>query len=88
MCPNCNQSIEVDKNKVKCDCDADLVLQVMEDIGNYDRAIIISSDGDFDNLVKKLQQTNKLKLVLAPCKKGCSTLLKKALTVELRFSMS
>ena len=78
VCPHCHRVIEPEKDKIKCDCDADLVLWVVDDICEYDKAILISSDGDFDNLVKKLLRVNKLKLVLAPCKEGCSKLLKRA----------
>ena len=77
-CPSCNHTFVIKKSNVKCDCDADIALQVMDDINTYDKAIIISSDGDFDNLVKKLIQVNKLELVLAPCKDGCSSLLIRA----------
>jgi hypothetical protein len=39
------------------------------------KAIIITNDGDFDNLVKKLITVDKLDRVLAPSKRGCSHLL-------------
>lgn len=85
ICPHCLQVIEPEKDKIKCDCDADLVLQAMDDISKYDKAILISSDGDFDNLVKKLLHTGKMKLVLAPCKEGCSKLLKRASRGRIDF---
>ncbi len=61
--------------KVKGNCDAELVLQAMIDLGNYEKAIIVSSDGDFYCLVNYLRKKNKLKCVLAPCKAGFSHLL-------------
>ncbi len=85
ICPNCKQVVEAEKIKTKCDCDSDITLQTMDDINNYDKAILISSDGDFDNLVKKLLQINKLKLVLAPCREGCSRLLKSAARGRIEF---
>ena len=85
ICPHCNQIVEPEKDKPKCDCDADLVLQVMDNMSKYDKAILISSDGDFDNLVRKLLRINKLKLVLAPCKEGCSKLLKRAARGRIEF---
>jgi uncharacterized LabA/DUF88 family protein len=85
ICPNCQYVVESPKIKTKCDCDADITLQIMNDINNYDKAILISSDGDFDNVVKQLLQSNKLKLVLAPCKEGCSKLLKKATRGRIGF---
>lgn len=62
---------------IKGNIDADLVLQAMIDIPNYDKAIIVSSDGDFYSLVKYLYQNNKLRFVMSPYIKTCSTLLKK-----------
>jgi uncharacterized LabA/DUF88 family protein len=63
---------------VKGNVDADLVLQAMLDYGKYDKAVIISSDGDFYSLVRHLHQNGKLKLVMSPYVKTCSTLLKKS----------
>src|SRR3989339_1692910 len=40
--------------EVKGNVDADLVLQVMLDYNKFDKAIIVSSDGDFYSLVKYL----------------------------------
>ncbi len=85
VCPHCHKIVEPEKDKIKCDCDADLVLWAMDDIGQYDKAILISNDGDFDNLVKKLLNIGKLKLVLAPCKGGCSKLLKRASQGRIDF---
>jgi uncharacterized LabA/DUF88 family protein len=84
-CPQCGHYYEVQKRKLKCDCDADIVLQIMDDIDDYTRAIIISSDGDFDNLVTRLIQLDKLDMVIAPCKKGCSALLVKAARGRIVF---
>lgn len=84
-CPSCGKLFEIDKGKTKCDCDADLVLQVMDVIKDYDKAIIITSDGDFDNLVKKLITLDKLDMVLAPSKGGCSHLLSSAARGRIAF---
>lgn len=84
-CPKCGNSFEVQKRKLKCDCDADIVLQVMDDIADYTKAIIISSDGDFDSLVVRLIELDKLDMVIAPCKKGCSDLLVKAARGRIAF---
>jgi len=85
ICPNCQGVVEPAQIKTKCDCDADLVLQAMDDASSYDKAILISSDGDFDNLVRKLLHTGKMKLILAPCKEGCSKLLKRASLGRIDF---
>ena len=70
---------------IKGNIDADLVLQVMVDFPNYDRAIIVSSDGDFYSLVKHLYQNNKLRCVISPYVKTCSTLLKKEAKERMIF---
>ena len=63
--------------KPKGNVDADLVLQAMLDYDEYNKAVIISSDGDFYSLVRHLYDNKKLKFILSPYKKTCSSLLKK-----------
>jgi uncharacterized LabA/DUF88 family protein len=66
--------------KPKGNCDADLVLQVTRDTyeNKFDRAIVVSSDGDYAGLVKFLNEKNKLLVVLSPSnEKKCSILLKR-----------
>ena len=65
--------------------DADLVLQVMVDFGEYDKAIIVTSDGDFYCLVNYLYGKNKLEIVLSPIKEKCSILLRKAAREKIAF---
>jgi uncharacterized LabA/DUF88 family protein len=75
-----------DKNgEVKGNVDADLVLQAMIDYKKYDKAVIITSDGDFYSLVKYLYKNNKLKCVLSPYIKTCSALLKKTAKEKIIF---
>src|SRR3989344_8816754 len=62
---------------VKGNCDADLVLHTILKINEYDKAIIVSSDGDFYSLVKHLYEHDKLAMVLSPYVKTCSKLLRK-----------
>ncbi len=51
---------------VKGNCDAELVLQAMIDYKSYNKAIIVTGDGDFGCLVKYLIEKEKLLTVLAP----------------------
>ena len=74
--------------KVKGNVDADLVLQVMVDYEKYDKAIIVTSDGDFYSLVKYLYKNNKLKYVISPYVKTCSTLLKKTAKEKIIFMIN
>lgn len=70
----------------KGNCDAELVLQTMLDFNEYDRAIIVTGDGDFYCLVKYLIDKNKLKAVLIPNRLKFSALLKlKEFRPFLRF---
>ena len=70
---------------IKGNIDADLVLQAMIDYNNYDKAVIVSSDGDFYSLVKYLYENNKLKIVMSPYFKTCSALLKKSAKEKIVF---
>ena len=61
--------------KIKGNVDADLVLRATLEINQYDKAVIVSSDGDFYSLVQHLYDMNKLKVVLSPDMEHCSSLL-------------
>lgn len=66
--------------KPKGNCDADLVLKVTQEAYEnvFDKAIIVSSDGDYACLVKFLIEKNKLEVILSPASvKKCSILLKR-----------
>ncbi len=69
----------------KGNVDADLVLQAMIDLLNYEKAIIVSSDGDFYSLVKHLYENGKLLFVISPYVKTCSTLLKREAKEKILF---
>ncbi|HSX18273.1 MAG TPA: NYN domain-containing protein [Candidatus Saccharimonadales bacterium] len=55
-----------EKKPVKGNVDAELVLWAMKELKNYDKAIIISGDGDFFCLVEYLEQQGKLLKVMPP----------------------
>jgi len=66
--------------KPKGNCDADFVLQTVCDVyeNNFNKAVIVSSDGDYSSLVKFLMERNKLEVILSPSnQKKCSILLKR-----------
>ena len=69
--------LELKNGEVKGNCDAELVLQAMIDYKKYDKALIVSGDGDFHCLLKYLQEKNKLETVLVPTSKNCSSLIRK-----------
>jgi uncharacterized LabA/DUF88 family protein len=57
---------EEEKKPVKGNVDAELVLWAMKELKNYDKAIIISGDGDFYCLVEYLAQNGKLLKLMPP----------------------
>jgi uncharacterized LabA/DUF88 family protein len=61
---------------VKGNIDADLVLHTMIEYPRYDKAIIVSGDGDFYPLIDYLKKKNKLLKIITPNKKYSSLLLK------------
>ncbi|MCD4756193.1 NYN domain-containing protein [bacterium] len=54
------------KGRVKGNVDAELVLQTMIEVENFDKAIIVSGDGDFYCLIKYLIGIGKLDKVITP----------------------
>lgn len=70
----------------KGNCDAELVLQAMIEFPNYEKAVVVTGDGDFHCLVKYLAEQSKLKSVLVPNRNKFSALLKfKMFRQFLRF---
>jgi uncharacterized LabA/DUF88 family protein len=72
---NTDAQNEAQKPIVKGNIDADLVLHAMKELPNYDKAVIVSGDGDFFGLVEYLAQQGKLAKILTPNQRY-STLLK------------
>lgn len=60
------KKIEEEKKPVKGNIDADLVLWAMKEINHYDKAILVSGDGDFYSLVEYLDEQKKLLKILTP----------------------
>lgn len=64
----------------KGNCDADFVLQASRDTfeNKFQKAVIVTSDGDYAGLVKFLQERDQLLVVLSPSiQRKCSILLKR-----------
>jgi len=67
----------LENGRVKGNVDAELVLHSMIEFQNYDKAIIITGDGDFHCLVEHLKKKGKLgKLIIPNCNKFSSLLRK------------
>jgi len=71
--------------KPKGNVDAELALQTMIEYPNYDRAVVVTSDGDFACLVRYLYDQHKLERVLSPDAQHCSALLKQAARERIDF---
>ena len=66
--------------KAKGNCDADLVVKAMRDAyeESFDRAVLVSSDGDYASLVSFLLEKEKMCVILSPYgTQRCSILLKR-----------
>ena len=71
----------------KGNVDADLVLRAIIDYFEYrfDKAVIVTSDGDFYSLVEYFFKRNILKLLVSTRKVDCSSLLKKTAKGRIIF---
>ncbi len=61
--------------RVKGNVDAEMVLHAMIEYENYDKAVIVTGDGDFAGLVDYLMKKDKLLRLLIPDRKNYSSLL-------------
>ncbi len=64
--------------KIKGNCDAELVLKTTSDFyeKEFDLSILISGDGDFGCLVEFLRDRQSIPEIIAPDKNKCSILIK------------
>lgn len=65
-----------DKTIIKGNVDAELVLHAMIQYKQYDKAIIVTGDGDFHCLIEYLENTGKLLKILTPTNHYSSLLRK------------
>ena len=63
--------------KVKGNIDAELVLHTMLEYANYEKAVIVTGDGDFHCLIDYLKKQGKLLKLLIPDRTRYSSLLRK-----------
>jgi len=70
-------TLELPSGEVKGNVDAELVLHTMIELHSFEKAIIVSGDGDFYCLVEYLININKLKKLLVPNINHYSALFKK-----------
>lgn len=77
--------LEYAPGKVKGNVDAELVLQTMIEYKNFDKAVIVTGDGDFHCLVRHLIGKKKLEKVVVPNKEKYSVLLRRIPSEYLAF---
>jgi len=70
-------TLKLPDGKVKGNVDAELVLHTMIEYNNYDKALIVTGDGDFYCLVDYLIKKNKLLKLMIPNQHSFSSLLRK-----------
>ncbi len=70
-------TLNLPSGKVKGNVDAELVLHTMIEYQNYDKALIVSGDGDFYCLIDYLAKRNKLLKLMVPDRTKYSSLLRK-----------
>ncbi len=75
----------VSKGIVKGNVDVDLTVKALIEIDNYDKAVIITSDGDFYPLIEALILKNKFGILISPYHKGCSKLLKEVCNDKINY---
>ncbi|HEX7017854.1 MAG TPA: NYN domain-containing protein [Patescibacteria group bacterium] len=72
------QTVKDGHGKLKGNVDAELVLHAAAvEYDNYDKAVIVSGDGDFYCLHEFLEKKRKLSKIIIPNRKSESSLLKK-----------
>jgi uncharacterized LabA/DUF88 family protein len=70
-------TLKLPDGKVKGNVDAELVIHTMIEYDNYDKALIVTGDGDFYCLVDYLIKKNKLLKLMIPNQYSFSSLLRK-----------
>jgi len=68
------KEVATHEDEIKGNVDVNLTLQSMID---YEKAVIIASDGDYACLVEYLHDKGKLECLIACSRGGCSRLLRK-----------
>jgi uncharacterized LabA/DUF88 family protein len=71
--------------RVKGNVDAELVLHTMIEYPNYEKAVIVSGDGDFHCLIKCLRDRHKLEKLIIPNQQKFSSLLREFVPKDVVF---
>lgn len=78
-------TLHLKDGRTKGNCDAELVLQAMIEFNNFEKAVIVTGDGDFHCLVAYFIQQGKMGKLLVPNQKKYSVLLRRFPSEYLAF---
>jgi len=70
-------TLSLPDGRVKGNIDAELVLHTMIEYPNYDKAVIVTGDGDFHCLIEYLKKQGKLGKIIVPNRYKFSSLLRR-----------
>ena len=70
-------TLKLPDGRVKGNVDAEIVLHAMLEYNNYDKALIVTGDGDLHCLVDYLMRKDKLLKLMVPNKNSFSSLFRK-----------
>ncbi len=70
-------TLSLPDGRVKGNIDAELVLHAMIELPNYNKAVIVTGDGDFHCLIDYLKRQGKLLRLIVPNRYKFSSLLRK-----------
>jgi len=77
--------LKLPDGSTKGNCDTELVLHAMIELDQYDKAVIVTGDGDMGCLVEYLRSIGKFKLVIACRRDSSSYLIRKAAAGNIMF---
>jgi uncharacterized LabA/DUF88 family protein len=69
----------------KGNIDVELTMQVLFELNNFDKAIIVSGDGDFHSLIKYLKGKDKFKMCISVLSDKTSIIIKKITAGSIVF---
>ncbi|MCU0666944.1 MAG: NYN domain-containing protein [Candidatus Omnitrophica bacterium] len=70
-------TLTLSDGRVKGNIDAELVLHAMLEYNSYNKAVVVTGDGDFHCLIEYLKKQNKLEKLIVPNRHQFSSLLRK-----------
>ncbi len=70
------RDVEEDGEYMKGNVDIDIAMSVLDNMEIFDKAFLVTSDGDFYTLVKRLYERDKLGGIISPHEDRCSRFLK------------